>query len=75
MAGIGGTQGERNIKVTLTADVDAYVDGMERAWLATTKLADELRALGISEKDMPAAIRTALKLIRDEDEDPDTAVA
>lgn len=55
----------RTVKVTLTAEVDQYVQAMERAAAATTGLADALRACGITEEQMPEAIRTTLQAVRD----------
>lgn len=55
----------RNIKVTLTAEVEQYIAAMEHATAATTGLADALRACGITDEQMPAAIHTTLSAIRD----------
>jgi len=65
----------RNIKVTMTADVGNYIAGMERARAATSALADELRACGISEADLPKAIKTAMRIVKDDDGDAQFAVA
>jgi hypothetical protein len=65
----------RSINVKLTIDVDKYVAGIERARAATEALTAELRACGISDADMPSAIKSALRIIKDEDGDPKFAVA
>ena len=66
---------ERNIKVILTADVSNYIANVEKARAATEALADELRACGISEADMPNAIKTAMRIVKDDDGDAQFAVA
>lgn len=60
---------DRNIKVTLKADVSAYVEAMDCARAATAGLVDVLRSLGITEADMPAAIHSVLKFSRSGGED------
>ena len=67
--------GNREIHVELIADVDNYVVSMERAQAATRALADELRACGIAEAELPKAIKTAMRIVKDEDGDPKFAVA
>lgn len=64
----------RNINVTLKANVDQYVEAMERARVSTEALANELRACGISEAELPKAMKTALRIIKDEDGEPKFAV-
>lgn len=55
----------RNVKVILKAEVEQYVAAMERATTATSGLAEALRACGITEKQMPEAIKTTLQVVRD----------
>lgn len=64
----------RNIHVKLIAEVDSYVESMERARVATEALANELRACGISETELPQAMKTALRIINDDDGEPKFAV-
>jgi hypothetical protein len=66
---------DREIHVKLIADVDDYVVALDRAKAATKALAEELRACGISEAELPKAIKTAMRIVKDEDGDPKFAVA
>lgn len=59
---------ERNVTIRLKVNgIDNYTAAIERARLETTGLADELRALGVPEDEITEAIRTTLKIMREED--------
>lgn len=54
---------DKTVSVTLTANVDAYVEPMERATAATRSFVNELRVSGIPDADVADLVQRLIKRI------------
>jgi hypothetical protein len=53
----------KEIRIKLTADTSDYIAAIEKASQVTSALAEQLRALGLTDTQIPGAIQAVLKLV------------